>query len=121
MTLKEIKDYIKGATLIAQEKLSDEEIKDFRNMAYYLVKNYYFSKSIRNITTSDLDLLLDNLVVNNEIITIDNIYDYSVIDLGYYYYNQVIDRDKKLLLNFYNINGDLKNCKIAFTKNYNAL
>ena len=121
MTLQEIREYIKGASLIYENNLEANEINDFKNMAFYLVKNYYFSKSIRNITPSDLDLLLDNLVVNNEIVTINNICDYSVIDLDYYYYNQVIDRDKKLLLNFYNINGDLKNCKIAFTKNYNIL
>ena len=121
MTLKQIKDYLKDAALIAHDNLSDEEINDFKNIAYYLIKNYFYSKSIRNITKNGIDLLLNNLIINNEIITSDNIYNYNIVDLGSYYYNQVIDKDKKLLLNYYDIEGDLKHCKIAFTKKYNIL
>ena len=121
MTLKQIKDYLKDATLIAEEQLSDEEINDYKNIALYLIKNYHFSKSISQITENDLDVLLDNLVVNNELITINELKEYSVIDVGYYFYNQIIDDDKKLLLNYYNIDGELQHCKIAFTKNYNEL
>ena len=121
MTLQQIKEYIKRADLVYQDKLSSQEINDYKNMAFYLVKNYYFSKSIRSITPDDLDLLLDGLIADNEIITKNDIYNYNIADLGYYYYNQVVDNDKMLLLNFYNIDGILQHCKMVFTKNYNIL
>ena len=121
MTLKQIKDYLKDSTLIASNQLSDEEIRDYKNIAFYLIKNYFFSKSIRNIKPNDLDVLLDNLIINNQILTSDDLQGYEMIDLGYYFYNQIIDDDKKLLLNYYNIDGELQHCKISFTKNYNIL
>lgn len=122
MTLQQIKKYIKGADLVYQDKLTSPEINDYKNIAYYLVKNYFFTKSIRDITTNKIDELLSHLIINSELITIDELKDYDVEDLGRYHYNQILkNNDKMLLMNYYDINNNYKPCKLMFTKNYNIL
>lgn len=115
MELKQIKETIKTSKLYYNH---DSNI-DYKGIAYYLIKNYMFSKSIKDITNNDIDILLDNLVINSELITSDNIDDYDyMIDKKSKKYLDIKDDKKMVLLNFYDINDYLVNCNITLNVGY---
>lgn len=83
-----------------------------KNVAMFLIDKRLFSKSIRDIEEYDLNLLVDNLLYNNEIIESYNLDEYPE-DLFTKSQYQAIKDDKKIaLLNYYDINNNLKHCKI---------
>lgn len=77
MTLQEIKN-----TLKEWAQNSHRNDKETLNVCYFLIKNYHYAKSIKNIDETDLMILYDNLTINNEIITSDNIDEYDTEKLG---------------------------------------
>lgn len=103
MTRQEIINNLKG-----MERYGiDATIK---NIAMFLIDKRFFSKSINNITDVELMFLVDNLFINNEIITSDNVKEYFSKESTEY--KKIMKNNKILLLNYYDINNDLKDCKI---------
>ena len=97
------------------ETKHDRTDKLLLNITYYLIKNYYVCKSIKNLDIYDLMLMYDNLEYNNEIITGDNIdqYNKNYLNITNKTYQEIKDYKKLLLLNFYKINGSHPTpCKI---------
>lgn len=121
MTIREIYNELK--------RLQEEEKRGvlYCEIAYYLVKNYHFSKSINAIEPSDLMILVDNLYINNEILDSDNLSDYDDEALeSLNITKRDVNRLKRdtnafILLNYYNINGDLKRAKMFMSYLYRAL
>jgi len=70
----------------------------------FLIDKRLFSKSIRDIEETDLDLLLDNLTINNEIIHVDDLVDYNI--KFHPQKKQHLKGDKLLILNYYDIKGN---------------
>lgn len=101
MKRNDILNYIK------EERQDDIQLK---NVAMFLIDKRHYSKTITEIETNDIDLLLDNLFFNNEIIDADNVKDYFSKDMPEY--KKIIEDDKILLLNYYDINGKFNGCKI---------
>lgn len=101
MTRKDILNYIK------EERRDDKQLK---NIAMFLIDKRHFAKSIAEIEMHDIDILLDNLFINNEIIDADNVKDYFTEDTSEY--KKIVNNNKILLLNYYDIKDSLKRCKI---------
>jgi hypothetical protein len=103
MTRKEILNNLKEMN----RRGIDSTIK---NIAMFLIDKRLFAQKISNIDENDLLILIDNLFINNEIISVDNVDDYFSKETKEY---QKITKDNKiLLLNYYDINNNLKKCKI---------
>ena len=101
MTRKNIFNYIENYELYGER--TKEEQNRIKNVAMFLIDKRLFSKSIRDIEDTDLDLLLDNLTINNEIIHVDDLVDYRITFQPQK--KQHLKGDKILILNYYNING----------------
>jgi hypothetical protein len=102
MTRQEIYNYLNGLHV-------DNTTK---NVAMFLIDKRHFAKRIKDIEEYDLQLLADNLLYNNEIVDIVNVDEYPE-DLFTKSQYQAIKDDKKIaLLNYYDINNNLKHCKI---------
>lgn len=91
--------------------------KLYLNILYYLVSKYLVCSSHRTITVDDLELLYDNLYINNEIITADNLteYDLNKLQLTTKTVAAIAAGEKVLLLNYYKLTSnytELVNCKI---------
>jgi hypothetical protein len=67
-----------------------------------------------------MKLVFDNLVINNEIIDQDNYMEYDLDKLGISktYQTQIINGNKDLLLNYYDIKGNLHECRIYLQSDY---
>lgn len=96
------------------------------NITYFLIKNYKACDSLKNLDVSDLMIVYDNLEYNNELLNIDNIDEYDTetlynIGLSNRQIKQIATGQKILLLNYYTIKGQLKNCKICLDPNYNII
>lgn len=95
--------------------------KTYLNITYYLINNITTLKNI-----DDLSIVYDNLVINNELLTLDNVNEYDKAYLENRLnlkYNTIIKRlknDKICLLNYY-VKNDLINCRVWLDLNYNAL
>lgn len=92
---------------IKEERHDDVQLK---NIAMFLIDKRHFAKTITEIEEHHLDILLDNLVFNNEIIDTDNVKDYFTEETPEY--KKIVNNNKILLLNYYNIKNNLKDCKI---------
>ncbi len=124
LTSKQIIDLLK----IMREEGRDDVM--LLNLTYMLRRvNYYQTKD-------DLECVYDNLLINNEIITPDNMYEYDMYKIckdRYKNYkmvcNKILNKGKYLLLNYYcNKAGDvtlsyyyLRDSFIFFDPNYNIL
>lgn len=98
--------------------------KIYLNILYYLVKNYYVVKSVRNLQVEDLELLYDNLYFNNELIDVDNVDQYNLDKLNITKKNQQLLREGKkvLLLNYYKLDASYPTeCKIWLDAIYDRL
>ena len=75
------------------------------NIMYYLAKNYMLSKSILNITLEDLEAVYDNLEINAQILTGDNIteYDPAFHNLKKSQIEAIKEYKKIMLLDYYKI------------------
>lgn len=121
MTLKQIKK-----TLKEWHNESHRNDLDLLNITYYLIKNYHYSKSIKNIDESDLMIIYDNLLINNEIIDSDNLNDYGEKYISSLMINnQTMKKIKNgshfLLLNYYNDKNNLRHCKLLFKYGHDEL
>src|SRR5690554_3357265 len=76
MTRKNIFNYIENYEFYRVR--TKEERSRIKNVAMFLIDKRLFSKTIRDIEETDLDLLLDNLTINNEIIHVDDLVDYHI-------------------------------------------
>ena len=101
MTRKNIFNYIENYELYGER--TKEERSRIKNVAMFLIDKRRFSKSIRDIEDTDLDLLLDNLTINNEIIHVDDLVDYRITFKPQK--KQHLKGDKILILNYYDIKG----------------
>ena len=101
MKRKEILNYIKD------QRQDDAQLK---NIAMFLIDKRHYSKTITEIEINDIDLLLDNLFYNCEIIDNDRAKEYYVKDTTEY--NKILNNNKILLLNYYDIKGKFHWCKI---------
>ena len=108
------------------------ELKDYGrddvqllNITYYLLKNRFACRYTSNIDISDAMVVYDNLEINNELITSDNLDDYiehlTKIKISKSKIEKIANGEKILLLNYYTINGQLKDCLMWFDPNYNIL
>ena len=99
---------------------SKDTIDYYVSITYYLFKNRYVCKSTRNITLDDMLLIFDNLAINNEIISQDNYMEYDLDKLGISksYQTQIINGNKDLLLNYYDINDNLHECRLYLQSDY---
>ena len=99
MTSKELKETLKQ---MEQEGRSDKLIL---NILYYLASNRFIIKTIKELDKDDLLIAYDNLWINNEIVTGDNIeeYDQRVIEnmIGKTRTQAIKDNKKILVLNYY--------------------
>ena|SRR5690554_2270898 len=101
MTRKNIFNYIESYELYGER--TKEEQSRIKNVAMFLIDKRRFAKSIRDIETTDLDLLLDNLTINNEIIHVDDLVNYNIKFRPQK--KQHLKGDKILILNYYDIKG----------------
>ncbi len=99
---------------------SKDTIDYYVSMTYYLFKNRYACKSVRNITLDDMFLIFDNLAINNEIISQDNYMEYDLDKLGISksYQTQIKNGNKDLLLNYYDVNDNLHECRVYLQSDY---
>lgn len=102
MTRKNIFNYIESYELYGER--TKEEQERIKNVAMFLIDKRLFSKSIRDIEETDLDLLLDNLTIDNEIIHVDDLVDYRITFQPQK--KQHLKGDKILILNYYDIKGN---------------
>jgi|SRR5690554_184742 len=102
MTRKSIFNYIENYEFFG-ERTKEEKLR-IKNVAMFLIDKRLFSKSIRDIEETDLDLLLDNLTINNEIIHVDDLVDYNI--KFHPQKKQHLKGDKLLILNYYDIKGN---------------
>ena len=99
---------------------SKDTIDYYVSITYYLFKNRYVCQNTRNITLDDMLLIFDNLTINNEIIDQDNYMEYDLDKLGISksYQTQIINGNKDLLLNYYDINDNLHECRLYLQSDY---
>ena len=94
------------------------------NILYYLCKSYKVTNSLKTLSVDDLELIYDNLEINNEIITSDNINEYKEYlenNCSMGTINKITSGESILLLNYYSIYNDLVNCKILLKNIDNKL
>ena len=122
MTTKELKTVLKQ---MEQEGRSDKLIL---NILYYLASNRFITKTIKELTIDDLLISYDNLWINNEIVSGDNIEEYEekfIVDLiGKTRTQAIKDYKKILVLNYYKkpfTSWDLIDCKIYIDFIYDKL
>lgn len=93
-----------------------------KNILYFLIVNYKVAKTIK-LNNDEINTIADNLEINNEILDSDNIDDYSNWVAKNKICKKTIEKireDKKfMLLNYYDIDGNLHFCKIVLDTNYN--
>lgn len=113
-------------TLILQ--LRDEhERNDIQllNITFYLLKNKYACKSVKDLDLSDLMIVYDNLEINNEILTAENIDEYEYYikksPFSHKQLKEIRSGEKICLLNYYTIKGQLNYCKMMFKSDFNIL
>lgn len=78
-------------------------------------------KKIKNI--NDFECVYDNLVVNNEIINCDNLHEYKESlsnKIGLLTIRKIEKRIKSVLLNYYEPNGELKECIFVFDYDFKS-
>lgn len=99
--------------------------KLYLNICYYLIHNKLVN--INNMfNTNDLAELYDNLIINNELITLDNYKEYEeetlcrLIGRNIKVIKKCLNNNKIFLLNYYN-RTELIYCSICLDLNYNAL
>lgn len=102
MTRKNIFNYIENYELYGER--TKEERTRIKNVAMFLIDKRLFSKSIRNIDETTLDLFLDNLTINNEIIHVNDLVNYNIKFQPQK--KQHLKGDKILILNYYDIKGN---------------
>lgn len=95
--------------------------KTYLNITYFLINNI---KDLKNI--DDLSVIYDNLVINNELLTLNNVDEYDKaylekrLNLKYNTIIKRLENNKICLLNYYNKN-DLIECRIWLDLEYNIL
>lgn len=95
--------------------------KTYLNITYFLINNI---KDLKNI--DDLSIIYDNLVINNELLTLDNVDEYDKeylekrLNLKYNTIIKRLENNKICLLNYY-VKNDLVSCRIWLDLNYNIL
>lgn len=95
--------------------------RTYLNITYYLINNI---KDLKNI--DDLSVVYDNLVINNELLTLDNVEEYerafleNRLNLKYNTIIKRLENNKICLLNYYTQNT-LCECRIWLDLNFNAL
>lgn len=79
-------------------------------------------KKIKNI--DDFKYVYDNLIINNEIINCDNFYEYDEDCITKKITPSTISKikkgDKAVLLNYYEPNGELKDCVFVFNYDFKS-
>lgn len=97
--------------------------KIYLNIVYYLCKYYKSCKSLSNLSYYNLCDIYDNLYINNEIIGINNFeqYDLNKLNLNKKQIEEIKKGKKVLLLNYYNIENNLIDCKIFLNAIYDKL
>jgi len=115
MKLQEIKDYIRE-TIYKTDK-------DYANVVFYLIKNGFAGKPLRQIEENDIETMFDNLWINSEIIDSDNIKGYDEMLLIEKVGKRTINKIKKdenlfLVLNYYDANSVERNSRFVFTYGY---
>ena len=99
--------------------------KLYLNICYYLIKNKFVNIN-NTFTTFELGNLYDNLIINNEVITLNNYEEYEeetlkrLIGRSIEVIKKCLNNNKIFLLNYYNYN-ELIYCSICLDSNYNAL
>ena len=118
MKLQEIKDYIRE-TIYKTDK-------DYANVVFYLIKNGFAGKPLRQIEEGDIDTMFDNVCINSEIVNKDNIEEYDaefLVDaVGKISMNK-IKRDENLflVLNYYDANSVKRNSRFVFKYGYDVI
>lgn len=103
---------------IGNERIFDSKTtKIYKKNTYFLFKNYLVTKSIRNLGEMDILIVCDNLAVNAEIVDLDNVNDYEMSNFDK---NKILNDNKILLLNYYDIKGNFKKCRIFLDAKYNV-
>ncbi len=118
MTLKEVKNYI-SETIYKRDK-------DFANVVYYLIKNGFAGKALRQIDEADIIMMYDNLWINCEIVNSENISDYDEEHLTKKAGKNRVNKIKRdaglfLVLNYYDANGVRKDSGFVFQYGYDAI
>ena len=118
MTLKEVKNYI-SETIYKRDK-------DYSNVVFYLIKNGFAGKALRQIEKEDIKMMYDNLYINCEIVNSENISDYDEEHLTKKIGKIRVDKIKRdaglfLVLNYYDANAVMKNSAFVFTYGYDAI
>lgn len=118
MKLKEIKDYIRDTVYKINQ--------DLANVVYYLIKNGFSGKTLRQIEKDDIILMFDNLYYNSEIIDSDIIKDYNEKFLIEKVAINRVNKIKKdntlfLLLNYYDANTVFNNSSFIFKYGYDVI
>ena len=118
MTLKEVKNYI-SETIYKRDK-------DYSNVVFYLIKNGFAGKTLRQIDEMDILQMFDNLRINCEIIDSDNINDYDeeylIEKIGKIKVNKIKrDAGLFLVLNYYDANAVMKNSAFVFKYGYDVI
>jgi hypothetical protein len=118
MKLKEIKDYIRDTVY----KID----KDYANIIYYLIKNGFSGKTIRQIERKDIIIMFDNLYYNSEIIDSDIINDYNetylIEKVGINKINKIKNNSNLfLVLNYYDANSRFNNSSFIFKYDYDII
>ena len=99
--------------------------KLYLNICYYLIKNKFVNIN-NTFTTFELGNLYDNLIINNEVITLNNYEEYEeetlkrLIGRSIEVIKKCLNNNKIFLLNYYNYK-ELIYCSICLDSNYNAL
>ena len=95
------------------------------NITYYLLKNRLACNSVGGLDISDVMVVYDNLEINNELVTSENLDNYidSLNDekISKSKIEKIANGEKVLLLNYYTINGQKQDCQMWFDPNYNIL
>ena len=110
------------------KKHHEEFVRDkmYYNIAYNLIMNYDFSKSTRKVDEFAISLLVDNLWINSEIVDKFNMdeYDAEFINkrLGSHTIARINNDDNLfVLLNYYDINAHVVECRKVYKYDYNIL
>ena len=118
MKLKEIKDYIRE-TIYKTDK-------DYANVVFYLIKNGFAGKPLRQIEKCNIDTMFDNLEINSEIINSDNISEYDEEFLVDVVGKRTINKIKKdenlfLVLNYYDVKSIDRKSRFVFKYGYDVI
>lgn len=114
MTLKEVREYLK----------SKKEMPDYiLGSVYHLVKSGFNNEPLNSLDELGLDIMIENLHINSEIITSENMNEYPeefLLDrIGKIGLNRIRKNDNLFcILDYYTSTGQQKRSRIILDENY---